>query len=363
MVYQAIGTMSGSSMDGLDIALCRFEEIGGNWSVDIRHAACIPFDAYWSQLLPNISSLPAKDLFIAHKAFGLWMAKEIQSFIDKNDVEHQVHLIASHGHTVFHEPQQGMTFQMGCGATIAAYTRMPVVSDLRCMDIALGGQGAPIVPIAEKLLWKEFAYFLNIGGIANITIHDANANTIAFDVCPANRVLNLLSNEIGMSYDAGGEEARKGNLNADLLYELNELPYFNLPHPKSLSNAFGVNEVYGIIQKYSIPVQDKLNTMCVLIATQIANAISRVEVPTSLQKIWVTGGGAYHTFLIEELSKALSPLPIEVVIPSDDMIQYKEAVAMGLIGILRWREENNVLSSVTGASRNSVGGALWMGQE
>lgn len=358
MVYYVIGTMSGSSIDGLDIAYCRIEEIGGKWSYEIEQASCVEFDDVWKQNLTNITSVSAKELLLTHTEFGHWMGKTIHQFIEENNLAHKVHLIASHGHTVFHEPALGMTFQMGDGASIAAETQLPVVSDLRNMDIALGGQGAPIVPIGDQLFWSDYNYFLNIGGISNLTIK-TNDKYVAFDVCPANRILNLLANEIGMAYDKEGIEASKGIINEDLLNELNDLDYYKQSYPKSLSNEFGLDVVYAIIQKYNITNQDKLRTVCEHIAYQIANSISASVPP----KMMVTGGGAFNTFLMKLISEKAHLKNVEVVIPDEKLIQYKEALVMALIGTLRWREENNVLSSVTGATRSSVGGALWMGQD
>lgn len=361
MVYHAIGTMSGSSMDGLDIVYCTLQEIGGKWSFQINEAECIEFPDEWKQKLQKITSVSAKDLLFAHSVFGHWMGNAIKNFITEKNLEHKVHLIASHGHTVFHEPALGMTFQMGDGAAIAAVTQLPVVSDLRNMDVALGGQGAPIVPIGERLLWNDYKYFLNIGGISNITINN-NEQHIAFDVCPANRVLNLLSNELGKSFDENGTEASAGNIHDDLLFELNDLDYYHKPFPKSLSNEYGADVVLGIVQKYNISIQDKLCTFCEHIAMQVSNVCEKNAGDKS-EKILVTGGGAFNQFLVERIKNLLSEKNIEVEIPHPDLIKYKEALIMALIGVLRWREEENVLSSVTGAKRNSIGGALWMGQD
>ncbi len=353
--------MSGSSMDGLDIAYCTIEETGGKWSYQILQAECIPFDDNWIETLKRITTCTASELLLAHTAFGHWMGKVINDFIERHQLEHKVHLIASHGHTVFHEPKQRMTFQMGDGAAIAAITKLPVVSDLRNMDIALGGQGAPIVPIGEKLFWQPYHYFLNLGGICNMTIatHDQH---IAFDVCPANRVLNMLAAELGKPFDNNGEEAAKGMLNKELLDELNALDYYKQPYPKSLSNQFGIETLYGIIQNVEIPVQDKLHTLCVHIAQQVCHAIKEFA-DQETSDILVTGGGALNSFLTRQIQKELDALSVHVVIPENELVEYKEALVMALIGVLRWREEENVMASATGAVRNSVGGALWMGHD
>lgn len=361
MTYYVIGTMSGSSMDGLDMVYATFEEVGGKWSFQINHSACIPFSDPWKEKLKNISTVSAKELLLTHTDFGHWMGHRIQEFILKNNLEHKVHLIASHGHTVFHEPASGMTFQMGDGAAIAAINQLPVVSDLRNMDVALGGQGAPIVPIGEMLLWNDYTYFLNIGGISNITINREGTH-VAFDVCPANRVLNLLSNELGKSYDEGGASAAQGKINEDLLFELNDLEYYRKPFPKSLANEYGADVLFGMIQKYNISTENKLCTVCEHIAVQM-DAVCSDFGNGMTTKMLITGGGAYNEYLISRINFYLAQKNIEIEIPHPDLIEYKEALIMALIGVLRWREETNVLHSVTGAARSSIGGALWMGQE
>jgi anhydro-N-acetylmuramic acid kinase len=262
---------------------------------------------------------------------------------------------------VFHEPALMMSFQMGDGAAIAATTGLPVVSDLRNMDIALGGQGAPIVPIGEKLLWRDYTYFLNIGGICNVTINQQKGYS-AFDVCPANRVLNLLAKEKGLAFDEGGQLASKGKLDATLLNSLNQLDYYTRKAPKSLSNEFGTMTMMNIFNQSPVSVEDKMCTMTEHIALQLANALQEY-VDGEPANILITGGGAFNKYLIERIKAQLQALHIEVVLPDRHLIEYKEALVMALIGILRWREESNVIASVTGASRNSVGGALWMGHD
>ena len=272
-------------------------------------------------------------------------------------------LVASHGHTTFHLPSRQMTAQLGDGAAIAAETQLPVVTDLRAMDLAFGGQGAPIVPVGEKLLLGDHDYFLNLGGIANISVNAEKY--IAFDVCPANRVLNMLANEKGKAFDENGEMAASGNIDETALQQLNALGYYSQPFPKSLANDFGTDTVYRIIKQAGLPTVDALRTYTEHIAIQIANAI-----PGGINngnnkgsQILVTGGGALNAFLISRLAERLRPLGISVVVPDINLVNYKEAMIMALIGVLRWRQEYNVFASVTGASRDSIGGALWTGQE
>lgn len=360
MIYHVIGTMSGSSMDGLDLVHCTLEEVAGQWTAQINQGACIPFNEHWEELLPRLHQLPALDLMLAHTAFGKWCGQQIAAFIEQHQFQHKVHLIASHGHTVFHEPQRGLSFQIGDGAAIAAACQVPVVSDLRNMDVALGGQGAPIVPIAEKYLWSSYPFLLNLGGICNISINHLE-HPIAFDVCPANRVLNSLAARMGHSYDAEGQFARRGQLLPELFEAFNALDYYQIQGPKSLNNSFGTETIMGVIMQAKGSTEDLLHTYCEHIAHQIAESLRHKANPLpNAARLLASGGGACNTYLMERIQTHLSPLGIIVEGASPELIHYKEALAMALIGVLRWREENNVLASVTGASRDSIGGALWM---
>ena len=250
--------------------------------------------------------------------------------------------------------------QIGDGAAIAAVTSLPVISDLRAMDVALGGQGAPIVPIGDKLLFSGHDYLLNIGGIANITVKMGDDLT-AFDVCPANQVLNALAEREGKTMDKGGAMAAQGGLLPGILDELNNAGYYQELPPKSLSNEIARDMVFPILLESAHDTRDLLHTMSVHIAEQIAAAVSKYPHGQEQATLLATGGGAFNSFLMAQLAKTLTPYNVSLVIPDDAVVKYKEALVMALIGTLRWREETNVLSSVTGASRDSVGGALWLG--
>ncbi len=363
MVYRTIGLMSGSSLDGLDIVFAEFHENGGNWNFEIKAADCYGYSNEWKERLQNATSLSALEYQLLHADYGHYLGKEVNRFIDENNLHYQVGLIASHGHTTFHVPSRKMTAQLGDGAAIAAETKLPVVADLRALDIAFGGQGAPIVPIGEKLLLKDYSMFLNLGGIANISFNHSD-KYIAFDVCPANRVLNLVAGLVKKEYDAGGEMAAIGNINDELLNKLNAFGYYNLLYPKSLANNFGTDEIFPLLKSFGLPHNDLLRTYIEHIVQQIKFAIAdNAKLQTTNSKLLRTGGGAFNKFLIDRLSEELSSTGIEVVIPDENLVQYKEALIMGLIGVLRWRQEYNVLSSVTGAERDSIGGAVWIGQE
>jgi anhydro-N-acetylmuramic acid kinase len=352
--------MSGSSLDGLDIAFVELLHQSGNWSFEIIVADCYAYSAEWKEKLQNATALNALDYQLLHAAYGHYIGKEVNRFIEENNLHYKASLVASHGHTTFHLPPR-MTAQLGDGAAIAAETGLPVVSDLRALDVAFGGQGAPIVPIGEKLLLKEYDYYLNLGGIANLSFRTAN-DYVAYDVCPANRVLNMLAAKEGKEYDAGGEMAAGGQVNEELLQKLNNLSYYQQPYPKSLANSFGTGDVYPLIAAANLSTADALRTYVEHIVRQLTNAIS-AQPNAANAKLLVTGGGAFNTFLVQQLAKNLAQLNISVVVPEAKLVQYKEALIMAFIGVLRWRQEYNVLSSVTGAQRNSIGGALWIGQE
>lgn len=419
MIYKAIGLMSGSSLDGLDIAYVHLQRSAGSlqgnpvkWEFNFVQTACYPYTADWRQRLANALSLSALDYQLLHTEYGHYLGQQVNQFIEDHQLQYQVQLIASHGHTTFHLPGRKMTAQLGDGAALAAITSINVVSDLRAMDLALGGQGAPIVPIGEKLLLPGYDYFLNLGGIANISCHPApgappmpGAATapgthpppdahpapgfIAFDVCPANRVLNGLAATLDKPYDEGGALAASGKTDPGLLQSLNNLPYYGLPYPKSLANDFGTETVLPLVRKAQdagLSTADALRTYVEHIAVQVSRAVEGLMSQASAKstspqssegstsappatgpredagraRMLVTGGGAHNTFLVERLQHLLN---LDVVVPDARLADYKEALIMALIGVLRWREENNVLASVTGAVRDSIGGAVWIGQE
>lgn len=378
MVYRVIGLMSGSSLDGLDIAFVQFQNTGGKWSYKILQSDCMAYPSHWVERLRWVAQSDARQYQLLHTDYGHYLGVQVNQFINKYQLEYQVQLIASHGHTSFHMPELHMTAQLGDGAAIAAETGLPVVSDFRLLDIALGGQGAPIVPIGEKLLWSDYNYFLNLGGIANISFHRKSAGgndgtgqndgpIVAFDICPANRVMNLLASRVGKEYDESGKLASTGSVDEALLHKLNHLEYYELYFPKSLANEFGTEVVFPMMNGAGFKIEDALRTYVEHISIQVRKAIEKVREKIGMDsepgKMLVTGGGAYNIFLVERLRNSLHDLNIELLVPGDELIQYKEALVMALMGVLRWREENNVLSSVTGARRDSIGGAVWMGLE
>lgn len=365
MIYRAVGIMSGSSLDGLDIAFVEFQEQGGKWTWQILESSCMEYSSEWAERLKNACNLNAREYQLLHTAYGRYIGQETNRFIEQNHLEYKVAVIGSHGHTSFHMPEQHMTAQLGDGAAIAAFTRLPVVSDLRSLDVALGGQGAPIVPIGEKLLLSEYQLFLNIGGIANISFNSPD-QYIAYDICPANRVLNMLAAELGKEYDEDGALAASGKADMKLLDKLNALEYYSRPAPKSLANDFGTDQIYPMITQSTLNIEDSIRTYTEHIVTQIKRSVLGFYGENNQspgQQLLVTGGGAFNKFLIQRLNDELATLNIQVVVPDSGLVKFKEAMIMAFIAVLRWRQEFNVLSSVTGASRSSIGGALWTGEE
>jgi anhydro-N-acetylmuramic acid kinase len=361
MVYKVIGLMSGSSLDGLDIVYVHIDESRGKWSFEIKAAACHPYSAEWVTRLQQAQKIAVPDFLKLHTSFGQHLGQQVAEFMTANELDLKVDFLAVHGHTVFHDPAAATTFQLGDGAAISASLAMPVISDLRAMDIALGGQGAPIVPVGDRLFFGGHQYWLNLGGIANITIKH-NDDYLAFDIGACNQVLNHFAAKKGLEYDDAGSLAKSGMVNEKVLEQLNELPYYRQDAPKSLANEFSVQEVIPVLEAAGLSVEDALATAVYHIAEQVVASIKNNPQPGGPVTMLATGGGALNSHLVAVLQSLLEPEEVSVVIPDEQLIRYKEAVVMALIGTLRWREEENVFSSVTGAARDSVGGALWMGR-
>lgn len=350
--------MSGSSLDGLDIAFTQLTEISGQWSFELLNAECIPYPAALVADLQQANKMSVPDFLRLHTSFGHYLGEQIVQFIDRNNLHHKVHFISSHGHTVWHEPNAKTTSQIGDGAAIAAWTMLPTVTDLRNMDIALGGQGAPIVPIADRLLFSDYDFCLNLGGIANVTVN--TEEPIAFDIAPANQLLNHFANKASKAYDDKGEMARAGTIDAAVWEQINAIKWYQKEAPKSLHNDF-VNEAVLPFFDTIKDNEDALHTATRHIAFQIAEAIKSYQNPLQPQRILVTGGGAFNQFLLECIDEELNKNgTMEVIVPEENSLKFKEAIAMALIGALRWREETNVLHSATGATRSNVGGAMWL---
>ena len=348
--YNVIGVMSGTSLDGVDLAHINFVINDGKWSYKIFECDTISYSNEIISKLKNgthISSIELSELNIEYTNL---LGNIISEFIAKNDISN-LDAVCSHGHTILHQPQNGFTLQIGNLPEIAKITNQKVVCNFRVQDVQLGGQGAPLVPIGDELLFSEYDYCLNLGGFSNVSFNE-NGKRIAFDISPVNTVLNFYANELGFPYDDAGDFAKSGNINQDLLQQLNDLEFYALPYPKSLGMEFVNAKIFPLMNSYSIDVKDKLCTFVEHIAIQIANICSKPNA-----KLFITGGGAYNRFLIERLRNYLPTT--ELVIPDDKTIQFKEALIFGFLGVLRLRDEINVLSSVTGASKNHSSGVVF----
>lgn len=351
--YRVIGLMSGSSLDGIDLAYCVFRHSITGWTFSLEHVACIEWDESIRTELQNATQLSGRELWHLHSRLGHYFGGKINAFIDRYALQAKVEFIASHGHTVFHFPEQQFTTQIGDGAQIAAVTGIPTVVDFRSKDVALQGNGAPIVPIGEQFLFQHNKLFLNIGGIANISYHSGES-VIGFDVCCANQLLNYLSAQVGKPYDADGVLASTGTIQEDLLIQLNSLDFFSLPFPKSLDNGFSTNVLFPMLNAFNYSVADKLATCCEHIAMQLKESV--VFVLDQSEPFFITGGGAFNHYLVQRIEAVTGR---NVIVPETAIVNYKEALIIAFMGVLRWRNEVNVLHSVTGAKTDSVNGAIY----
>lgn len=348
--YDMIGLMSGTSLDGLDIAYCRFE-YRKHWTYSILKVKTasyqrLPLD------LKTLMQLNGVELMHADAQLGVFMGREVRKFL--SSMKSKPLAIASHGHTVFHQPAKGFSSQIGSGAQIHAQTGLPVVCDFRSVDVALGGQGAPLVPIGDALLFKDYDYCLNLGGISNISFQ-FKGKRLAYDICPVNTLLNYLARQKNMDYDRGGQLAALGKVQPDLFDKLNSLNYYAQKPPKSIGAEWIEGVVWPILDQYPASVEDKLATCCEHIAYQITR---NCNLKKSKTKLLVTGGGAFNRYLIKRI-QAMAPEGLEVVVPDKLTVAYKEALIFAFLGLLRILGNPNALKSVTGAAKDSVGGALY----
>ncbi len=346
--YTALGVMSGSSLDGLDLALCTFTVTGDRWQFSLDDACTVPYEDQFRMRLKQVMHGTALELVRLDRDLGDRIGHACKAFLAGKSVD----VIASHGHTIFHKPDEGLTAQIGHGARIAAIAGMPVTTDFRILDVALGGQGAPLVPLGEKLLFTGHCTFLNIGGICNIALHEKD-RVLGYDVCIGNQALNLLAEEAGLPFDRDGMLARSGTLHRPLLEQLNALPFHRQPPPRSLGREWFEAEVCPLIADRTLPVQDRMRTVVEHIAEMIALALKGRNDP-----LLTTGGGAHNTFLMERLNALLES---EVVVPEKRVVDFKEALIFAFLGVRRLRGESTALASVTGAVRDSVGGAEYVG--
>lgn len=348
-VISAVGLMSGSSLDGLDLAAADFWQENGRWFYQFKKTAFYPYPEKWQQKLQQVFYLDAKEISALDKEYGSYLGELTHDFIRKNNLKPA--LVASHGHTVFHQPEKGLTLQIGHGQAIADACKYLVINDFRSEDVSKGGQGAPLVPIGDRLLFNDYPICLNIGGIANVSFEE-NGRRLAFDCCMANQGLNFIAGFAGLSFDKDGELAASGKVIPALLDTLNAEEYFQKLPPKSLGREFFESHQRELLLQWNHDFANAAHTYATHIAFQIAQSV--VHLPNG--KMLVTGGGAFHNFLISKL-KQFSNHQIEV--GSVELINFKEALIFAFLGVLKQQGMTNILASYTDASSDSSSGVCW----
>jgi anhydro-N-acetylmuramic acid kinase len=349
-IYNVIGVMSGTSLDGVDLVHINFTRVNNVWDFKIIEYETVAYSSQWFNKLKNAVKSSESQLQQLNKEYTNLLAEIIKNFISANNIEN-LDAVCSHGHTILHQPQSGFTLQIGNLPEIAQLINQKVVCDFRVQDVKLGGQGAPLVPIGDQILFSEYDYCLNLGGFSNVSFVE-NKTRIAFDISPVNTVLNFYANQLDLDYDDKGLISKSGIVHQNLFKELNGLPYYQSNYPKSLGFEFVKETILPLIEKYSISREDKMHTFTMHVAYQISKALSQKKA-----KLLITGGGAYNDFLMEQIQKQLPEM--EIIIPNKKILEYKEALIFGLLGILKLRGEINVLSSVTGAESDHSSGEIF----
>lgn len=346
MRVQAIGLMSGTSLDGLDICFAAFEK-KESWSFQILKAETLPYPKNWEESLRNSIHLSSEELLELHSEYGFYLGRKVREFVDRHHLEN-IDLIASHGHTVFHQPEKKFTLQIGDGRAVKIETGLPVIYDFRSQDVLMDGNGAPLVPIGDELLFPEYDACLNLGGFSNISLKK-NGRRIAFDIAPVNIVLNRLAQKFNKNFDENGDLARKGRIHNELLAKLNSLDFYSRPHPKSLGIEWCNESVFPLLEE--IKTEDAIATFTEHVAQQISNVINL----NHLQNVLCTGGGSYNTCLIEKIREKTK---FGIIIPERGIIDYKEALIFAFMGVLRINNEINVLASTTGSTADHSSGII-----
>lgn len=347
--YRLLGIMSGTSLDGVDLVLTELN-FSNATNFKIIYAETVPYSEEWQQRLKHSSRLEPAELNELDQEYTKYLSEVILKFIAKYDID-LLDAICSHGHTVKHRPDRGLTFQIGNLPKLSSLTGVPVVCDFRVQDVELGGQGAPLVPIGDRILFSDYQYCINLGGFANIS-EEVEGRRIAYDICSVNTVLNHYTRSIGKDFDDEGNLARTGKVNIELLDELNALKYFQQIPPKSLGIEWVDKYVLPLIDSYSLKVPDILRTFVEHIAFQIAACLET----SSTSEILLTGGGTFNSFLVERLRVHAT---CQFILPKKEIIDFKEALIFALLGALKLRGEINVLASVTGAKMDHSSGRIY----
>ena len=347
--YRVIGVMSGTSLDGVDLVYVTFS-FDKSWNFKLHHKQTISYNKSWFDILEHLVDSSLEELQHIDEKYTHHLAGLIEAFIDEFNIE-DIDAVCSHGHTALHQPEKGLTYQIGNLQNIAELINQVVVCDFRTQDLAFGGQGAPLVPIGDQLLFSQYDCCLNLGGFANVSTEIDNIR-IAYDVCPVNIVLNYYVKKLSFNYDDEGKIASTGKINNKLLDKLNVLEFYNQEFPKSLGLEWVRDTIIPLIDSFKLPIKDILRTFVEHIAIQISKEINIKE----NAKVLITGGGAFNLFLMQQIKTQTNN---KIIIPSKEIIEYKEALIFGFLGVLKLRHEVNCLSSVTGASKNHSSGKIF----
>lgn len=348
--FRVLGLMSGTSLDGIDMALVEFTVQENAYSFSIKYADTLEYSSIWLSELKLAHLLTPKKLAELSAAYGTYLGETVKQYIHQNDLT-EIDFISSHGHTIHHQPDKKITVQIGNGPEISKITGLPLVCDFRLQDVLLGGQGAPLVPIGDALLFPEMDACLNLGGFANIS-YTQKGQRIAFDICAVNIVLNHLAGRLGLAFDNRGEIARSGKFIPKVFEELNAQPFFALPGPKSLGREWTDAHILPLLNE-GHPTPDLLHTFCEHAAYQIAH----VCIPLKTKQILATGGGVFNSYLLERMSAQARQ---SFIIPTREIVTHKEAMIFAFLGLLRWLNLPNCLASVTGAPANHSSGRIYM---
>ena len=348
-IYRVVGVMSGTSLDRVDLCWVEFSK-QEDWNFDILAAETHPYSPSFKSRLKSAMTMSSEALIKLDHDYTMHLADCLKLFIEKYHIKN-LDAICSHGHTIFHNPGEGITLQIGNLPILADAVKQTLVCDFRVQDVAMGGQGVPLVPIGDLLLFAQYDFCLNLGGFANISFQN-NSQQIAFDICPANITLNHYSQLLGCPFDKNGEFAKKGTLHLPLFEALNNLEFYKKQPPKSLGLEWVQNEIYPLVDAYELSTHSILRTMVEHSAIQIANILKKQDLKRGLY----TGGGVLNSFLIKRISELYEH---EISDVNLDLINYKEALIFGFLGVLKLRGEVNCLHTVTGAKKDHSSGKIY----
>jgi anhydro-N-acetylmuramic acid kinase len=342
--------MSGTSLDGVDICFCNFLLENDEWKFLIYDSETVAYEKSWVSKLSNAHCSSESELKKLDIEYTCYLSSIINDFISKNQINN-IDFISSHGHTILHQPDKKISYQIGNRVELNKSTNIPVVCDFRIQDVRLGGQGAPLVPVGDLLLFREFGYCLNLGGFSNISVK-SNKSIVAYDICPVNIVLNKYSRLFGVDFDLDGKISQTGKINNNLLKSLNQISYYNSNYPKSMGIEWVENTILPLIDSFNLSVEDILRTFVEHIAIQISDNLKGVNL-----RILISGGGVKNKYLMKRIKK-LSNHNFETI--SEKITDYKEALIFGFLGVLKIRNENNCLKSVTGANVDHSSGVIFV---